>query len=285
MGALAIACDASGSKGSPYLTVAGFVSSVADWTSFSEQWTARLKADGIEYFHAMDTPQFRGTLQHWHDREDRIKLREALFQDLMDILVSHVYYYCGCVVINKKIDLVDEELRDTFRLSAFSLAGLSCERQIRKYLLTEWKHCTKMPVELVFEDGDANFGHLNQWLSSNTGVLPITRRFKKDTAQSDGIIIPGFVPLQAADWLAYELGLLYRHYCEGKLKSPSNIRWPMRQFLRLKGDARSYESENIKDVETKFKTLENNPDWDKNNPLKLSEHFLKQIQPKPLENS
>lgn len=267
--------DASGDKRTAVLAVAGFLSSESDWASFSEQWSRRLDKDGIEFFRAVDAAAFQGPFEHWQDRSDCERLRQALFKDLMDILKSHVYHRFGCVVINRSFDKMSEELRKQFRLCAYSLAGLTCERHFRSYVLQEW-HGSRpdMPVRMVFEHGDEGFGNLCHWLGSAKGTIPVSRAYKKDTIQDGGLKIHGFIPLQAADWLAYELGLSIRHLESGKLKKYSNLRWPMQEFTHILGDAGTYYANEVREVERKLKVVKNIPNWEKETDMtKLSGQF------------
>lgn len=194
----------------------------------------------------------------------------------MDILKSHVYSRFGCVVINKSFDEMSETLRDELRLSAFTLAALTCEKDFRRYLLSEWKGTNpNMPVRIVFEHGDEGFGDLEAWINSATGTIPPARAFKKDTILPSGEKVYGFIPLQAADWLAYELGLSVRQIENGRLKEMSNLRWPMREFTAIKGDAGTYYARDIKEVERKLNILRNIPDWEKQSDIiKLNQRFL-----------
>ena len=61
----------------------------------------------------------------------------------------------------------------------------------------------QMPVRMVFE----GFGDVSAWIEAGPGTIPVSRQHKKDVVLPDRIIRYGFVPLQAGDWLAYELGL------------------------------------------------------------------------------
>jgi|SRR5271170_6852236 len=121
------AFDASGDKKTATLAVAGFVSSENDWRDFSKAWSERLSKDGIAFFRAVDAASYNGPFEHWRDKADRDELRKLLFQDLMDILKSHVYHRFGCVVVNDSFDEMAEELRKKFRLTSYTLASLSCE--------------------------------------------------------------------------------------------------------------------------------------------------------------
>jgi hypothetical protein len=275
MATLTAVFDASGDKRSEVLAVAGFLSSESDWASFSEQWSRRLAEDHVKFFRAVDAAAFHGPFEHWKDRPNREELRRELSNDLMDILKRHVYHRFGCVVINRSLDKMSEELRKKFRLSAYSLAGLTCERHLRRYILKEWHGSRpEMPVRMVFEHGDEGFGSLCDWLTSAEGTIAVSRVYKQDTVQADGLKIPGFIPLQAADWLAYELGLSMRHLESGRLRKYSDLRWPMQEFTRVLGDAGTYSANEIRDVEKKLSAVENIPNWEKETDMvKLSEQF------------
>ncbi len=88
---LTAAFDAGGTEDTPFLTVAGFVSSVKDWDDFSKAWKKRLSQEGIEYFRGVEAAHFRKQFQPWHDKPDREQWRQNLFADLMDLLTRNVY--------------------------------------------------------------------------------------------------------------------------------------------------------------------------------------------------
>jgi hypothetical protein len=87
----------------------------------------------------------------------------------------------------------------------------------------------------------------------------------------DGSIRPRFVPLQAADWLAYELSLAAKKYgigaLEGKLESDSDLRWPMQQFIRVQGEAGIYGTEDIQELDKNLSLLKELGVWWKSHSL------------------
>jgi hypothetical protein len=270
MARLTGAFDASGDKKSSVLIVAGFVSSENDWQDFSEAWSARLSKDGIEYFRAADAASYNGPFEHWQKRDDRDDIRKALFGDLMDILKSHVYHRFGCAVINEHFDRMSEEIRGKFQLTSYTLASLSCEKQFRKWVLREFAGSDpKMPVRMVFEHGDEGFGDLSEWIEAFPGTIPVSREYKKDAVSVDGITRYGFIPLQAADWLAYELSLFIRQLSSGRIKASRDVRWPFQQFMRILGDAGTYYAKEIKDAEAKLNALKIDPEWDSSGGIEL----------------
>jgi hypothetical protein len=262
--AITAAFDASGDKSTAYQCVAGFASSENDWRAFIASWSQRLAQDGIAFFRAVDAAFFTGPFLHLKDRADKEELRKALFRDLMDILKRNVYHRFGCVIKNNSFDKMSEELRAKFQLSAYTLASLSCERQFRRWLLRDFSGCNPdMKVRMVFEDGDEGFGDLSAWVNTSKGTVPVSREPKKDTVLEDGSRRYGFVPLQAADWLAYELRLALQHLNEGKIKKEGDFRWPYKQFESILGDAGTYTANDIADAEQKLAALKADPEWDK----------------------
>lgn len=257
---LTFAFDASGDERTTLLSVAGFVSSAEDWKAFSEAWTNRLTQEGIECFHAVDANAFRGEFEPFRNRSDKVQWRERLFSDLMDILKRNVYRKFACTVINKDFHQMSEPLRQEFSLSAYSLAGRTCEKQARQWALEEWKN-PEMAIGLVFEAGDRGYGKLQERLTKEKGCIPPTFRPKKDRLRDDGTIEPGFVPLQAADWLAWEVNRATQTFYEDKLESEDDVRWPMQEFLMLHGYMGVYTPENIQDMEANIDVTKRITDW------------------------
>jgi hypothetical protein len=243
------AFDASGTDNNVVLSVAGFVSSVKDWDDFSVKWEHRLSGDGISYFRAVEFAHSRGQFGGWKDQEER---RRKLAADLMEVLKSHVYRKFGCSIVNKDFNKLDKSMREECLLSAYSVAGRTCEKDVREW--ARWVEKITSHVEPVFEQGDADQEKLRRRLARDLGCEPIFRP-KKDQVLSDGSIRPRFVPLQAADWLAYELSLAVGRFGRGKLKNESDLRWPMQQFISIPGECAVYGAEEVDRLEEMLKLV------------------------------
>jgi len=257
---LSFALDVSGDESRPVYTVAGFGSGEKDWKSFSELWTARLGREGINYFRAAEAAHFRGQFKLFHDRPDREMWRQQLFADLMGILRRNVYRQFGCSIINSALNNMSEQLAEEFSLSALSLAGRTTEKHIRQWIIAEWTPTT--PVVIVFEAGDQGIGKLQKRLAED-GSFPATFRPKKDTLRNDGTMEYGYVPLQAADWLAYELSIAIKQIEAGQIQEIAQLRWPMQEFFHIHGNPGVYATDNIQELETSLGTVKKINEWEK----------------------
>jgi hypothetical protein len=247
---LTFAFDAGGDDGTDFMTVAGFASSMKDWDEFSQRWKARLEKDGIEFFRAVDAASFRGPFKHWHDLSNREQLRRALFADLMELIKSHAYRKFACTIVNKDYQSTNSALRKQFAATAYSVAARTCEKYARHWVIKEWNRCPDIQIALIFEAGDQGQGELQERLRKDQGHLPANFRPKKDTRREDGSIEYGFVPLQAADWLAWELNKASRDFYKEAAESESQFRWPLQQFLaRPDGYLGIYTPENLQDMD------------------------------------
>lgn len=63
---------------------------------------------------------------------------------------------------------------------------------------------------------------------------------KKERVDPNGNPILAFVPLQAADWLAYEILQDYK-----AIQSSRNLRWAGGEFDQMRGEINIFESENL----------------------------------------
>lgn len=250
---LTFAFDAGGDDGTDYMTVAGFASSQKDWDEFSQKWKSRLENDGIDFFRAVDAASFRGPFKHWRDLPNRERLRRALFADLMELIKSYAYRKFACTIINEDFQSTNSAMRKEFALGAYSVAARTCEKYARHWVVNDWKMCPEMGIALVFEAGDQGQGELQERLRKDQGQLPANFRPKKDTRREDDSIEYGFVPLQAADWLAWELNKATRDFYGKGIESESQLRWPMQQFLgRPDGFMGIYTPENLKEMDNRI---------------------------------
>ena len=218
--------DASGhEKDQKFVVVAGFISSADDWRKFENQWQERLLGDGISCFHMSDFAASRGEFKlGWKNNE---KHRQELLRDLMEIIRSFTYRRFLCAVeIKVFLENFSESEKEEYYLGAYALAGMTCAEQVYR-----WYNMEKIsaPLEFVFEDGDSGKGKLID--SFREAGLPEPRFCpKRDIETKIGKRV-GFAPLQAADWLAYEVF----EGCKNRSKANYKPRWPLEQFAPIIG--------------------------------------------------
>ncbi len=232
------AFDASGDEASQLImVVAGFISSAGDWADFSKLWVERLQRDGLSYMHMKEYAHSTGQFAHGWKGDG--KRRDALLADLMSIIKSHAYRKFGIVVRNDTFRAtVSSETQKDWHLNAYSLAGRSCAKQVNQWAMEE-KY--RSPIELVFEKGDQGAGKLHHRLVEDGYGAPSFKP-KKDEVTPEGLAIPSFVPLQAADFLAYEIFLEVTRDIRG---SEIPQRWGMNQFEGMLGDIGTYKVEDL----------------------------------------
>src|SRR5215470_19358028 len=111
---LTVACDASGDDATPVLSVAGFISSVKDWETFSELWTERLSREGIKYCRAVEAAHFNGEFKPWKkwSKDEREAWRQALFSDLMALIQRNTYRHFSTSIVNRAFSQMNESLRE-----------------------------------------------------------------------------------------------------------------------------------------------------------------------------
>jgi hypothetical protein len=200
------------------LAVAGFISSEKDWIEFDKKWIERLKQDGVSCFHMVEFARLKGEFEGWDEER-----RKSLLADLMEIIQSTTYQQFG---IEPFKDKVPEDIRKEFYFNAYSLAARSCAANVSRWMREQnWQSS----VEYVFEDGDLGKGNLLENFKRDGYPAPIFKP-KKDIPTAQGGIIPGYSPLQAADFLAYEFFLSIKHKESGRLEDKP-LRWAMGEFL------------------------------------------------------
>lgn len=267
MGMFTTAFDAAGHESDQLiLAVCGFVSSANHWISFSEKWKERLARDRITYFHAVEFAHSVKQFEGWREQKAR---REALSADLMTLVKSHAYRKLGIVVTNKTFkDIVSAETKEEWHLNAYSLAGRTCAKQVGEWAKTER---ITSPIEYVFVEGDVGADKLSKRMIEDGNPAPHFRP-KKDRVTPRGVLVPAFIPLQAADFLAYEVFLEVDRV---KKSDPHPPRWGLLEFDRMLGDIGTYEVEGLKQMQDMMELTDTLNEW------AISTGILKPSQKKP----
>jgi hypothetical protein len=235
-GMLTVAFDASGHPTQPVLVVAGFIASVEDWILFDREWKDRLAYDGLTSFHMQSFAQSSGVYRTWKKDEAR---RRKLLADLTGMIFKHAQRKFGAAVVNSDlIALIDDDARKAFALSAYGIAGRGAAGNV-----DEWtkENPAERAVRYVFEDGDFNKGDLMRRMKEDGFATPIFEP-KTDRPGRNGIPVPGFTPLQAADILAYEYMLAVER--ERDPKFPTS-RWGHVRFDEMPGDIGKFTVQDI----------------------------------------
>jgi hypothetical protein len=259
-----VALDASTSSDSPVLCVAGFVSSTAEWMDFETSWNRRLAIDGIDYWHTHEWVSSRGQFHGW-DRDKKRTIGGKLIEDLMDIIRTHAFRKFGCIIFIEFLEKIDETNRERFIMDkAYAVAGRHTAHDVAVWARME--RFQRLP-ELVFECGDFGKGDLIDGLVKQEGWPMPQFRPATDMLSKDGLIVAGFVPLQAADLLAHT------YFSHGREMEASedwrfDEKWRYRQFEEMQGTIGYYSPENIDEMNQNMKVLREQEDWAKSKGLK-----------------
>ncbi len=235
---LAAYFDAAGKEhDQTYIVVAGFVSSGRDWATFEKEWQQRLEEDELRYFHANEFAHSIKEFDGWRGDETR---RRMLAGDLMAIIQRHVYRKFGTVVKNVHVEQhLSEDVRRQILVNGYVVAGRTTIADVTRWREREgWETA----VSYVFEDGDEGKGALSDLLDQHGYPRPSFGP-KRDTLTKAGVM-RAVVPLQAADWLAYETFQNLKQVDRGA--GPEALRWPAREFDSVPGVLGVMEPEHLR---------------------------------------
>jgi hypothetical protein len=232
--------DSSGhEKEHDYICVAGFVSNAQGWIDFTEAWKSRLGQDGLTYFRASECQNFQKAFKNWNGQTVR---RKKLWDDLIDIIMAHAFRKVACgILIKPYSQRLSHKTKTAFRLNAFVVCARTCVAKINLWAQSEK---INTPIEYVFEEGDEGGGMLMERFKDDALALPIFKP-KKDRIEK-GVRYSAFVPLQAADFLAYECFLATKHFA--KNIEPPSYR-PLHRFRTMLGGIWLYEAKSLADLE------------------------------------
>lgn len=197
-------------------SVAGYVATVEQWAEFEREWKELLKDFNVEYLHKRELEHLWGQFsyaQGWPKDKQRA-LKAAVNKRACGIILRRVN--AGFAASVYKTDWLEfdkgrwsEALGEGF----YAAGAFQCLK-----LVSSWIHRFNRnePIRYVFEKGAEGQDEVRTLLRQ-TEKIPEARALSRIAGWSfeskkdeviKGVRYPGVVPLQAADFLAYEM---YKH--------------------------------------------------------------------------
>ncbi|MEA2561405.1 MAG: hypothetical protein QOH06_2909 [Acidobacteriota bacterium] len=206
--------DESGThRGSKALCVAGYISSPERWVAFEREWYEALYDFDIGYFHMTDFAVKAPPYDTW-TREQRI----SRLSRLIEIINRSAYASVGIGIplANYKIEFSAKAKRAIG--SPYGLAAAACFMEFDRLVAAR---SPTSRIAYVFDILSKGTGPVKSFFESNERrkrLRLLSLRYEPKTE---------FLPLQAADILAYEL---YKHLPR---QLGSDLRLPRTRHLRL----------------------------------------------------
>jgi hypothetical protein len=197
--------DESYGKADAY-AVAGYVASVEQWEAFINAWEVFKREEGFNVLHKADLEHCaRRTEFEWPDltTDERVAKKLRINKRACDLILQHVAAGIGVVVQKSTWRSVIAESRwaEAYGKSFYAAGVLGC-LQLASYWF-EKKRKLGM-IRYVFEEGADGRHEAEKMLRRLKGKRDTRDRFRIAGYSFESKEDPEFVPLQAADFLAYE---------------------------------------------------------------------------------
>lgn len=236
--------DASGQEHEhSYVVVAGFVSSAQEWILFSEKWQTVLHEYGLESFHAAECQNYEQDFKGWKGQDSR---RIRLWCDLLALIKESSFQKFACgIVTDDWTSKVSKQTKDRWRLNAYVMCAMMVAERVQLWARRQNIHT---PIRYVYESGDPGSGMLFETFRREGYPDPL---FEHKTDRTiNGILVPACIPLQAADFLAYEIFLTKKILAKGG--KPALTR-PIHTFDEMAEKIRIFKGSKLDDLERNFK--------------------------------
>jgi hypothetical protein len=203
--------DESGTHGgSSTFSLAGYVSTPERWATFETEWRAALADFGLEFWHMASFANRVGEYGQW--TED---VRRERFARLASIIQKHAVYSIGTV-----FSMADYETSIPFRVRKFFGGPYGAAAASTFFTGGEYARKNDAWMAYVFESGAQGAGQVLHLFEANQRDPKEQEYFRLLSLRFENK--RQFVPLQAADMLAYEL---YRHLPTVLGADPRPARW------------------------------------------------------------
>jgi hypothetical protein len=179
--------------------VAGFISSKLLWDGFRKEWRRTLRKHGVDSFHATDLENSKKQFIGWSRPQS-----EALRRDLYEIVRRKTLIPIGCATIVSDWERLMPQHIKAEMGGAYGWCAEQCLHEVARW--TKHAHRPETEFRYVFGAGTKGHGQVAKMLTEVT-TQP---RYAWLGVESYSFEKKAMTPLQAADWMAYEV---YKHMC------------------------------------------------------------------------
>jgi hypothetical protein len=217
--------DGSGHRDDPeskVVTVAGCASSEKKWPKFEREWRVALRAEGITIFHMKDFAHSTGEFKGWRNDEPR---RRRFIASLQKVILARTSRRFSATVLLEHYRTVDRQFAFHERVGQpFTVAAQFAMTQVHQWM--EDNH-PRDGMLYAFEDGDSDKAELRR-MTTELRWLEVEPIFIKKKADAG-------VPLQAADFVAYEHAKLLNDYLKSGKTSIRRSALPLLPRMKDRG--------------------------------------------------
>jgi hypothetical protein len=185
---------------SEVVTVAGYISSAEQWKVFEQEWGSALNEWGLEFFHMSKFANKAPGYADWTDQDRRFR-----FARLVGVMNRHVIASVGIAIPKRAFDQIFPKKAKRFVGGAYGLAATACFLEVARVLEPDYPSAR---IAYVFEAGTRGSGEISKVFNWNFDDREQRSKMKLLSITFEG---KEFLPLQAADILAYELYRLVPH--------------------------------------------------------------------------
>lgn len=220
--------DESGThSGSNAAVVAGYISNDTEWGEFIKEWGQILKSEGVEYFHMTDFESRYGQFDGWTEERKRTFLNK-----LLNVINQHAFVGVGTIITKQSFDSLSEPSQCLCE-NMYGLAAMFCWWELGRILVKAdaWMNLVMGrgakgfdAINLIYQE-DSRFREWNE----GTRIRALSTADMRE-----------FLPLQAADMLAYEL---WKEWNRRSDKSGRDIRYPLKQLGKVRRNEWHYVSD------------------------------------------
>ncbi len=209
--------DESGGDDQGFTAVCGWIASIEQWTRFETDWRLFLAHYHAPYFHMKLFAHFKKPFENFKDARNK---RDRFLADAADIIRCNTRHGFLFEVDHTSFHAADRRYRLSEAFSSpYALAGRSCVDAANSWRKKDAGE--SLDAKYIFEDGGPDKGGLLTALTSIIPHRPVPS-FEPSIDHKPSKKWPngrtGLIQLQAADFLAYEIGKAKRDRMTGRTK-------------------------------------------------------------------
>lgn len=189
--------------------VAGYIASMFQWSRFGEQWDKLLREWNVPV-----NPKYGIRIAHRADLQHRVQVFKGWTEPERDEFLGKAYAIIkrntripiGSGVTAKEFEAFALKRLQNLLGKPYGWCAYTCLHQVKRYCD---EHNHKEPVRVVFEMGATGWGQINQLFQYLCNHQKLREFYRLD---SISFVTKSTRQIQAADFLAYDLGRVFLDY-------------------------------------------------------------------------